>query len=155
MFSKTSELFRSVYEIDWDEELGRLRFFELQRFRGANNRTVSSSHAGGIYISPAHRHGAHAHDVSRARCASSRWPSFGIGDTRLRGVILTQSDREHFFQPATSAIFLRKLSGRRRLSELERMVGPIASTHADFAAALAEIEEIERSAIFLAGPIDD
>ena len=80
---------------------------------------------------------------------------FRRGDDKLRGVILTQSDRERFYQPAVSAIFLQKLGGRRRLSELERMVGTIAGAHADFSAALAEIEEIERSAIFLAGPIDE
>ena len=35
------------------------------------------------------------------------------------------------------------------------MVGTVASTHDDFAPALSEIEDIERSAIFLAGPINE
>ncbi|MEO8651738.1 MAG: hypothetical protein ABI391_05490, partial [Hyphomicrobiaceae bacterium] len=80
---------------------------------------------------------------------------FRRGDDKLRGVILTQSDRERFYQPAVSAIFLQKIGGRRRLSELERMVGTVAKTHDDFAPALSEIEDIERSAIFLAGPINE
>ena len=37
VFSDRQELFRSVFEIDWDDEFNRLRFFELQKFRGSDN----------------------------------------------------------------------------------------------------------------------
>lgn len=150
VFSNTSELFRSVYEIDWDEELGRLRFFELQRFRGANNRTVSSSHAGGIYISP-HTGMVHMLTTFQGALRLVTLAKFGIGDTRLRGVILTQSDREHFFQPATSAIFLDRLAVRAKNSELERLVGPFGPADPSYKGAAEELSRIEISAVIFAG----
>ena len=157
VFSRRLELFRSVYELDWDEDLARLRFLELQRAPSgsgtANGTGSASQHAGGVYISP-HTGMLQLLTTFQGALRLVTLNRFRRGDDKLRGVILTQSDRERFYQPAVSAIFLQKLNGRRRLSELERMVGAISSTHADFAAALAEIEEIERSAIFLAGPID-
>lgn len=159
VFSRRLELFRSVYELDWDEDLARLRFLELQRApsgsSGAANGTGGASqHAGGVYISP-HTGMLQLLTTFQGALRLVTLNRFRRGDDKLRGVILTQSDRERFYQPAVSAIFLQKLGGRRRLSELERLVGTVTSTHDDFAPALAEIEEIERSAIFLAGPITD
>jgi transcriptional regulator with XRE-family HTH domain len=135
IFSRRNALYRSVYELDWDEDLSRLRFLELQGSPKGRGADAATQHAGGVYISP--------HTLNR----------FQRGSDKLRGVILTQSDRERFYQPAVSAIFLHKLSGRQRLSELERRIGTLDDDHTDFAAAMAEIEEIERSAIFLAGPV--
>lgn len=154
VFSRRLELFRSVYEIDWDDELARLRFLELQRGPNSKNANGASQHAGGVYISP-HTGMLQLLTTFQGALRLVTLNRFRHGDDKLRGVILTQSDRERFYQPAVSAIFLQKLNGRRRLSELERMVGTIASMHADFAAALDEIEEIERSAIFLAGPVTE
>ena len=150
VFSEKHELFRSVYEIDWDDELCRLRFFELQRFRGANNRTVSSSHAGGIYISP-HTGMVHLLTTFQGALRLVTLAKFGIGETRLRGVILTQSDRAHFFQPATSAIYLEKLGQKPRNSELEKLIGPFGPTDASFKPASEELAQIEAGAVIFAG----
>ena len=158
VFSRRLELYRSVYELDWDEDLARLRFLELQRApsgNGAANGTGGASqHAGGVYISP-HTGMLQLLTTFQGALRLVTLNRFRRGDDKLRGVILTQSDRERFYQPAVSAIFLQKLTGRRRLSELERMVGTVGGTHDDFAPALAEIEDIERSAIFLAGPVNE
>ena len=158
VFSRRLELFRSVYELDWDEDLARLRFLELQRSLSGggspNGTSGASQHAGGGYISP-HTGMLQLLTTFQGALRLVTLNRFRRGDDKLRGVILTQSDRERFYQPAVSAIFLQKLTTRRRLSELERLIGTVTSTHADFAPALAEIEEIERSAIFLAGPIND
>lgn len=151
VFSRRPELYRSVYELDWDEDLSRLRFLELQRgpSTGSNG---AHQHAGGVYISP-HTGMLQLLTTYQGALRLVTLNRFRRGDDKLRGVILTQSDRERFYQPAVSAIFLQKLSGRQRLSELERRIGTVGETHADYAPALAEIEEIERSAIYLAGPI--
>lgn len=149
VFSERNELFRSVFEIDWDDELRRLRFFELQRFRGSNNRPVSSSHAGGIYISP-HTGMVHMLTTFQGALRLVTLTKFRMGDNRLRGVILTQSDRDVFFQPAVSAIYLERLAGKRKNSELDRMVGPFGPADPMFRGATDELSQIEKSTVFFA-----
>ncbi len=151
VFSHRRELYRSIYEFDWDEDLARLRFLELQRGPSGSGANGANQHAGGVYISP-HTGMLQLLTTYQGALRLVTLNRFRRGDDKLRGVILTQSDRERFYQPAVSAIYLQKLGGRQRLSELERRVGTVGETNADFASALAEIEEIERSAIFLAGP---
>lgn len=150
VFSERNELFRSVYEIDWDEDLKRLRFFELQRFRGSNDRPVSSSHAGGIHISP-HTSLIHMLTTFQGAIRLVTVAKLGIGDLRLRGVILTQSDRGMFFQPSTSAIFLEKLDGKKRNSELEKLIGPFGPTDQMFRPAAEELASIEANKVYFAG----
>ena len=150
VFSDKNELFRSVYEIDWDEDMSRLRFFEVQRFRGANQQTVSSSHAGGIYISP-HTGMIHLLTTYQGALRLLTLAKFRLGDRKLRGVILTQSDREMFFQPAVSAIYLERLATRMKNSELETLVGPVGPSDPAFKKAAAELAGIETSAVYFAG----
>lgn len=150
VFSDKPELFRSVYEIDWDEEMARLRFFELQRFRGANAKAVSSSHAGGLHISP-HTGLIQMLTTYQGALRLVTLSKFRMGDAKLRGVILTQSDRDVYYQPAVSAIYLEKLEGKRRSSELEKLVGQLGPSDASFKAANVELAEIERSAVYFAG----
>jgi transcriptional regulator with XRE-family HTH domain len=151
VFSERNELFRSVYEIDWDEEQSRLRFFELQRFRGADDRPVSSSHAGGIHISP-HTGLMHLLTTYQGALRLLTLTKFRLGDNRLRGVILTQRDRDVFFQPAVSPIYLEKLDGRRKNSELDRMIGPFGPRDPAFRPACDELAAIERDTVMFAGP---
>ena len=146
-FADRNELFRSVYDIDWDESLCRLRFLELQRFRGRDNRTVASSHGGGIYISP-HTGLLQFLTTYQGALRLVTLTRFGLGDNRLRGLMLTQSDRDRFFEPAVSAIFLERLEGKRPLAELERLVGPLGPNDPEFAPADAELAAIERGGIF-------
>ena len=153
VFSRRRELYRSIFELDWDDELARLRFLELQRRSNGSGAGGANQHAGGVYISP-HTGMLQFLTTYQGALRLVTLNRFRRGDDKLRGVILTQSDRERFYQPAVSAIFLQKLHGRHRLSELERRVGTVDASSADFTTALAEIEEIERSAIFLAGPVD-
>lgn len=148
VFSERNELFRSVFELDWDDELSRIRFFELQKFAGANRAPVSSSHAGGVYVS-AHTGVLHFLTTFQGALRLVTLSKFRRGDDKLRGVILTQSDRDMFYLPAVSAIFLQKLNGRRRPSELDRMVGTLSPEDAGFSEADAELREIEGSAMFL------
>ncbi len=150
VFSNRNELFRSVYEIDWDEELSRLRFFELQRFRGQDNRPVSSSHAGGVYIS-AHTGMIQLLTTFQGALRLVTLTKFRMGDNRLRGAILTQSDRDQFFQPAAAAIYLEKLETKRKNSELEKLVGPFGPTDASYKAASEELARIEANAVLFAG----
>jgi len=150
VFSDRNELFRSVYEIDWDEDLSRLRFFELQRFRGRNSQTVTSSHAGGVHISP-HTGLIHLLTTFQGALRLVTLAKFRIGDNRLRGAILTQSERDMFFQPAASAIFLEKLAVRKKNSELERLVGPLGPSDPAFRSAAQELAHIESSTVFFAG----
>ena len=67
----------------------------------------------------------------------------------MRGLMLTQSDREMFFQPAVSAIYLEKLEGKSRLSDLEKLVGPIGAADPAYAIAAVELERIERTNVFM------
>lgn len=150
VFSDKDEFFRSVYEIDWDDELSRLRFFELQRFRVANDRTVSSSHAGGVHISP-HTGIIHLLTTFQGALRLVTLSKFRTGEDKLRGLILTQRDRDDFYQPAVSAIYLEKIRTKRKNSELERLVGAFGRSDAQFAAVSEEIVAIERSSVFIAG----
>ncbi len=154
IFSRRNALYRSVYEVDWDEDLARLRFLELQGSSNGRGANAATQHAGGIYISP-HTGMLQLLTTFQGALRLVTLNRFQRGGDKLRGVILTQSDRERFYQPAVSAIFLQKLSGCQRLSELERRIGSLEADHADFGTAMAEIEEIERSEIFLAGPIGE
>ncbi|MFN3743833.1 MAG: helix-turn-helix domain-containing protein [Hyphomicrobiaceae bacterium] len=154
IFSRRNALYRSVYELDWDEDLSRLRFLELQGSPNGRGSNAATQHAGGVYISP-HTGMLQLLTTFQGALRLVTLNRFQRGGDKLRGVILTQSDRERFYQPAVSAIFLQKLAGRQRLSELERRIGTLEPDHADFPVAMAEIEEIERSAIFLAGPVGE
>ena len=154
VFSRRNAIYRSVYELDWDEDLSRLRFLELQGNPNGRGADASTQHAGGVYISP-HTGMLQLLTTFQGALRLVTLNRFQRGSDKLRGVILTQSDRERFYQPAVSAIFLHKLKGRQRLSELERRIGTLEPDHADFGTAMAEIEEIERSAIFMAGPLSE
>jgi transcriptional regulator with XRE-family HTH domain len=148
-FNGKPELYRSVFEIDWDDALGRLRFLELQRFRGRDNRSVSMSHGGGIYISP-HTGLIQLLTTFQGALRLVTLSRFGLGDNRLRGLILTQRDRDRFFEPAVSAILLEKLEGKRALADLERLVGPVGPEDPAFSQGDAELRSIESSEIFVA-----
>jgi transcriptional regulator with XRE-family HTH domain len=152
IFSHRNAVYRSVYELDWDDDLSRLRFLELQGSPNGRGADAATQHAGGVYISP-HTGMLQLLTTFQGALRLVTLNRFQRGSNKLRGVILTQSDRERFYQPAVSAIFLEKLTGRQRLSELEKRIGVLEENHADFGAAMTEIEEIERTAIFLAGPI--
>ena len=150
VFSDKPEIARSIYEIDWDEDLRRLRFFELQRFEGAGKKTVSSSHAGGIHISPLTGL-LHLLTTYQGALRLVTLSKFRLGDTKLRGAILTQSDRDLYFQPAVSPIFLDRLPGRHKTSELERMIGKLVPKDAAYGPAAAELKQISQSAVYFAG----
>lgn len=151
VFSAKHELYRSVFDIDWDEQLSRLRFLELQRFRGRDDRAVASSHGGGIYISP-HTGLIQLLTTFQGALRLITLSRFRLGDNRLRGLILTQSDRDRFFEPAVSAIFLEQIDGKRRLADLERLVGPLTSDDPAFGSATEELRTIEQSGIFVGPP---
>lgn len=150
VFSNKNEFFRSVYEIDWDDELRRLRFFELQRFRITETRTVSNTHAGGVHISP-HTGIIHLLTTFQGALRLVTLHKFRTGETRLRGLILTQSDRDMFYQPAVSAIYLERMRVRRKNSELEKLIGAFGPADPEFTSVSEEISAIERNAVFMAG----
>lgn len=150
VFSDRNEFFRSVYEIDWDEDMRRLRFFELQRFRIGDSRTVSNTHAGGVHISP-HTGIIHLLTTFQGALRLVTLHKFRTGESKLRGLILTQSDRDLFFQPAVSAIFLEKMKTRRKNSELEKLIGAFGPSDSEFTSVADEIAAIEANAVFMAG----
>lgn len=150
VFAPRRELYRSVFELDWDDELSRLRFFEIQRFNSVKRTPVASSHAGGVYIS-AHTGVLHFLTTFQGALRLVTLSKFRRGDDKLRGVLLTQSDHDMFYLPAVSAIYLQKLNGRRRHSELDGMVGVVTPDDPAFRDAEVELAEIERSALFLGG----
>lgn len=150
VFANRREISRSIYEFDWDDELHRLRFFELQRFPGPDKRAVSSSHAGGIHISP-HTGLIHLLTTYQGALRLVTLSKFRLGDSKLRGAILTQSDREMYYQPAVSPIYLEKLNGRHKSGDLERMIGRIGDGEAGFDGVAAELDRIADSAVYFAG----
>lgn len=149
--SHSDELYRSVYEIDWDEDLARLRFFELQRYRKPASGPISSSHAGGIYISP-HTGMLQMLTTFQGALRLVTLSRFRLGEQRLRGVILTQSEHDGNYQPAASAIFLDKIDGRRPSAELEKLIGPVGPHSADHTWATAELTRIEGATLHFGAP---
>ncbi|MGE3916163.1 MAG: multiprotein-bridging factor 1 family protein [Hyphomicrobiaceae bacterium] len=149
VFSERSALYRSVYEIDWDEAMLRLRFLELPRTRSQGRAGTAESHGGGIYISP-HTGLLQLLTTYQGALRLVTLNRFRNGESRLRGIVLTQSDRDRFFEPAASAIFLDRLDEKQRLTDLERLVGMVGPEDPAFAEANAVLSGIERSGMFVA-----
>ncbi|MBS0243041.1 MAG: helix-turn-helix transcriptional regulator, partial [Proteobacteria bacterium] len=126
-----ADLYRSVFEFDWDEQLCRLRFLELQRFRARDDRRVTASQGGGIYISP-YTGLIQLLTTFQGALRLVTLTRFRLGDNRLRGLILTSMDREQFFAPAASPIFLERIEGKAKLADLEKLVGAVGPADAGY-----------------------
>ena len=68
-----------------------------------------------------------------------------------RVVVLTQSDRNIFFQPSVSALLLKKIDGPSLdHGSFEEMIGPLGSDHPEYGLINAELREVEAEVIYFA-----
>jgi hypothetical protein len=141
---------RSVYEITWHPEDWIFVFREHQSYVASNKRRIDHSQTGEVYIS---QHTDLIHFVTVATGAVRTVTLRKMRDSIMRGCILTQSDRETFFQPCISGIFLEKIFGLD-VSHLDdtTIVGPIGIGHEDYDRITEEIAIVERSVMFVAKP---
>lgn len=148
VFSDERRLHRSAFEFRWSDTKRRLEFFESQRYSPSPGKWLTSSHAGGVYIS---RRTRLVHRVTRfqgaVRLMTLHLPR--IGEGLFRGVVLTQSERPLFYIPSVSAIFLQKLDEAKTNSELEQMTGSFGTDDPEFEYANAELISIEKNALHI------
>lgn len=139
---------RSVYEITWHPEDWIFMFREHQSYTANNKRRVDHSQTGEVYIS---QYTDLIHLVTVVKGAVRTVTLRKMRDSMMRGCMLTQSDRETFFQPCVSAIFLEKIFGLD-VSNLDdaKIVGPIEVGHDDYVRVAEELATVERSVMFVA-----
>ena len=149
VFSREPRFSRGVYEIYWDDDDGRLSFFAPQSYRAAGERVVSDNHAGAVHISPT----TNLIQLLTSYQGALRLMTLNkprLGDMTLRGVVLTQADRERYYEPAVSACFLKKLAEKKTPAELEKLAGTFGSTDPEFGFVSSELAGIEKSSVFIA-----
>jgi lambda repressor-like predicted transcriptional regulator len=140
---------RSVYEIKWHEDDWIFVFQEHQSYLANNKRKIDHSQAGEVYIS---QYTDLIHLVTVATGAVRTVTLRKMRDGIMRGCLLTQSDRETYFQPCVSGIFLEKALGFDPASIHDGMVGPIRSDHPDYERISEEMGTVERAVLFVAAP---
>jgi hypothetical protein len=142
-FSVPDLLVRSIFEIRWDDALRLLAFREILPDQVNTTKTIDG---GEIYISQ-NTDLVHLMTVieGSVRTIMLRKMREGI----MRGCILWQTDRETYFQPAFSAIFLEKLFGFEFESH-KQLVGLMRSDDPDYDRVSNEIVLIEKKVIAVA-----
>jgi hypothetical protein len=142
---------RSIYEIKWHDEDWIFVFQEHQSYSSNNNRKVDHSQSGEVYISP---YTDLIHLVTVASGAVRMVTLRKMRDNAMRGCMLTQSDRDTYFQPCVSGIFLERLFGfdPASLNANPELVGPIRPGHADYDRIAEEMAIVEKAVMFVAAP---
>lgn len=147
-FTYPGVFIRSVYEFKWHEEDWIFVFKEHQSYLADNKRKIDHSQTGEVYIS---QHTDLIHLVTVATGAVRTITLRKMRDNMMRGCMLTQSDRETFFQPCVSGVFFEKIFGfDPAILNNPVIVGPIKPDHEDYGRIVEEMEITERRVIFVA-----
>ena len=147
-FHRPDALLRTLFELAWSDEMGCLTFREHQRYK-LGERLLDNSQSGLVHISPV-TDLVHLVTMDRGAVRLVTLTKMRLSEQVMRGAVLTQSERLMFFRPAVSAVVLRKLSAPRLDEAALALVGPIEPGHPDHAAAVAELELVEREAVLIA-----
>lgn len=145
-FDGGRDLFRTMYEFHWSAENSRLQFIETQRVRRPD-KTVVVAHAGGIHLS---RRFGLVQLLTRyqgaLRLVTLHRPQ--LGDSDLRGVMLTQAERKanagpSYYVPGISPLYLQRCADPAVALDLEKLCGIVPKGEPDFDKASAELKSID------------
>jgi hypothetical protein len=148
-FSYPGCFIRSIYEIKWHDEDWIFNFQEHQSYLANNQRKIDHSPSGEVYIS---QYTDLVHLVTVSAGAVRTVTLRKMRDNIMRGCMLTQSDRETFFQPCISGVFLEKIFGfdPASLTTNPDLLGPIRPDHAEYDRIAEEMAKVESVVMFVA-----
>lgn len=145
-FSSPVRLMRTVIELEWSEDEG-LVFREHSQFF-VDRKRVDNSQSGHVYISQTTGLIHLLTTVEGAVRLITLTKMIG-GDEVMRGVVLTQIDRDAHYVPSVSPIMLTKVPdyepGKHRA-----MAGPIEERADEYAFVCSELDHAERSVVQIA-----
>jgi ribosome-binding protein aMBF1 (putative translation factor) len=146
-FTKTEapSLYRTIVEIDWDEDRSCFSFGELQKHRiSGENSTII--HEGVIYISIL-TNLVHVLTIDRAAVRTITLNNYKFNDRFMRGLMMTQSDRVHFYQPSVAAVLLQKQSRKFTGAEAQAVVGFVTAEKSEYASIESELKKTEQVSV--------
>lgn len=124
-FTFPENILRSVYEIRWSDEKNCMIFYEHQKYNSAElDRAIDYSQGGDIYISNSINL-IHMMTIVNGAVRLVTLTKMKVNDKTLRGIVLTQSQGEFYFQPSVSPIVLEKEDPGTCLDMLASQIGPI------------------------------
>jgi transcriptional regulator with XRE-family HTH domain len=146
-FSKSRKIMRTCFTIDWSKDKGRLTFSEYQEYVPLEQGPSEPHHGGDLYI------GANTnlvHLVTIFQGAVRLVTLTKMRNQVLRGVVLTQGERPAFYQPAVSALLLKKVEGPLDERSFHARIGALTSDDPEYQRVNSELREIEAEVIFFA-----
>lgn len=150
-FSNLESFIRIPLEITWDHEDHCFKFSEFQRYTGLDNHDVDHSQSGIVYIS-SFTDTIHFLTVNQGAVRVVTLTKMKRnGQEKMRGIVLTQCERETYFQPATSAFYMKKITENPEDAEKYK-AGPILRNDDEYAEISKEIASIEQDVVFMARP---
>ena len=148
-FRSPGGLIRTVFELSWSPELPGLAFREHQRYR-LEGRVIDHSQSGEVHVS-AVTDLVHLLTLDRGAVRTITLTKPKMIEPVMRGVMVTQSERTMFFQPAVSPVLMEPLGPAMTLAAALELVGPIEPGDPDFAPVHAALESVEREVVLFAG----
>lgn len=145
-FTVPNNFVRSIYEIKWRDDSRMFNFEERQSYVANSGQDIDYSQAGDVYIS---QHTDLIHLVTTHAGAVRMLTLRKLRGTIMRGTVMTQVDRDTFFQPCISAIYLEKIQKFDAAVHGVR-IGPVSPNDADYAAVQREIENVEKNVMHVA-----
>ncbi len=144
-FSVLGVVVRSIFEINWDDGLKAFSFRETLPDQINTTRTLEG---GEFYVSQATDL---IHMVTIAEGSVRTITLRKMREGIMRGCILWQTDRETYYQPAFSAVFLEKLFGFDFESH-KQLVGLMKEGDSEYDRVSRELGIIEKSTLAVATP---
>lgn len=143
-FETDGNIIRSLYEFFWSDKDGCLRFKETLQYHSLRlNRIVKYDQEGDVFVSNSI---GLVHLLTKVGGALRlvTLTKLHHDEMTMSGIILTQAERPNHFEPAASAIYLRKEKGGMP-DDLAKQVGPIECSDAVFQTANSILDQVEKT----------
>jgi transcriptional regulator with XRE-family HTH domain len=143
-YDDTKNIMRTIFSISWSEEKSCAIFLENQTYKNDKGKIVDFSQGGELYSSDG-TNLFHLMTVFRGRL---RLVTLTKNDSQfLRGVVLTQSHKTFYQQPAISPIFMIKAAPTSNVESLASLIGEIAPDDPSYADLAQELRDIETGVV--------
>jgi transcriptional regulator with XRE-family HTH domain len=148
-FQVEGNLIRSLYEFFWSNEPCCLRFREAHRYYSPRlKRLVNYDQEGDVFVSNSI---GLVHLLTKYEGALRliTLTKLHHDEMTMSGIVVTQTERPNHFEPAASAIYLRKVKSGSP-DELIKQVGPMEPGDPDFKAVESILEHVEKAVACMA-----